>query len=63
MLCVVGLHLAVSTVSSFGPHWPVFELADVTPEGRTPESFDDNLNLVHCDCSAIIILKKVGRAQ
>ena len=40
--CVVELHLAETTVFSFGSHCPIFDLADVTQEGRTPESCDDN---------------------
>ena len=40
--CVVELHLAETTVFSFGSHCPIFELADVSLEGRTPESCDDN---------------------
>ena len=40
--CVVKLHLAETTVFSFGSHCPIFELADRTPEGRTPDSCDDN---------------------
>ena len=39
---VVELHLAESTVFSFGSHCPVFELADVTLEVKTPEACDDN---------------------
>ena len=39
---VVDLHLAETAVFSFGSHCPVFELADVTLEGKTPESCDDN---------------------